>query len=93
MQEAKDAEVLRLARQFADVYEKVKESVSDRFDDHEKDMKKLENIKRLYQIAEEIPVWPFDIRSLRRFLTIVTTPLLPAIISLLSQLFSQVFLP
>jgi hypothetical protein len=42
-------------------------------------VRNLENLRKLYQVTEEFPVWPFDSRSLRRFLAVVGAAITPAI--------------
>lgn len=79
MQEAKETELLKLAKQFREIYGKVKLSAGKSYKKFDDELKNLENLKKLYQVAESFPVWPFDVKNLRRFVTIVTTPLLPAI--------------
>jgi hypothetical protein len=93
MQEAKDSEMLRLAQQFDRLYDKVKREVADQDNDYEKSIKKLEHLRKLYQIAQEFPVWPFDMRNLRRFFAVVTTPFIPAVISIVSEIARSVFFP
>ena len=112
MQEAKDAEMLMLAREFDRLYDEIKSEIVDRSQDSIKSatgcrailsfivpakeeslrevvssqaLEKLENLRQLYHIAGEFPVWPFDTRNLRRFFTVVTTPLVPAIISVIVE--------
>ncbi len=86
MQEAKDAELLKFAHRFDSVYEQLKSNLENKEQDFEADLKKLENLKKLYGIASEFPVWPFDISNLRRFFTVVTAPLVPVLISILIDL-------
>ena len=97
MQEAKDEEILLLAQQFHKVYEQVKEDVSkedisSQARDFQSSIENLENLKKLYQIALEFPVWPFDTRNLRRFFVIVTAPLVPALISITTEMLQRFIL-
>lgn len=81
MREAKDAQLLQLARRFDATYSQLNsEVVKDA--DFETNLKKLENIKKLYAITLEFPVWPFDTSNLRRFFAVITAPLVPAAISI-----------
>ena len=91
MQEAKDAELLRLAERFRQVYDSVKNIVDGGNKKLNEELGKLENIKKLYSLAESFPVWPFDIRNLTRFLTVVTTPLIPALISIVNKIIEPWF--
>lgn len=90
MRKAKDEELLGIAQKYHTAYDKLKSS-SDYSKEYEKEFENLENLKKLYEVADAFPVWPFDIHNLRRFLTIITTPVLPAIISIIESLISQYF--
>jgi hypothetical protein len=81
MQEAKDAQLLQLAQRFDDVYARLNTDFQNDAA-FETGLKKLENMKKLYGIAQEFPVWPFDISNLRRFFAVVTAPLVPALVSI-----------
>jgi hypothetical protein len=81
MREAKDAQLLDLARRFDNIYSQLNAEVT-KDADFENDLKKLENIKKLYGIALEFPVWPFDTSNLRRFFALITAPLVPAFFSI-----------
>ena len=88
MRKAKDEELLGIAQKYHLAYDNLKSS-SEYSDAYEKEFKNLENIKMLYEVAEAFPVWPFDVHNLRRFLTIITTPVLPAIVSIFERMISQ----
>lgn len=85
MQNAKDEEVLELARKFTDTYDQLKASVGENKINYQEGLQRLEHLEKLYKVADSFPIWPFDIRNLRRFVTVVTTPLLPAIFSLVIE--------
>ena len=64
----------------------MKESLFSNSDNYEKDLLKLKNVKRIYNmISKDFPIWPFDMRSLRRFFAIVTAPILPSVLSILFE--------
>jgi hypothetical protein len=92
MREAKDAELLQLAQRFDDVYNQLNTASQDQTA-FEPALKKLENLKRLYGIAQEFPVWPFNIGNLRRFFAVVTAPLVPALISIVIDLLKSFVSP
>ena len=87
MQEAKNSEMLILAHQFQGIYEKVKKDSSDKTN-----VENLENLKKVYQMILEFPVWPFDARNLQRFFAIITAPLIPALISIVTEVLHNLFL-
>lgn len=79
MQEAKDAELLALAKQMDEIYRRGKQGEGDR----EADKERFAQLERLYELAEGLPTWPFAVRYLRRFATVITTPLIPGIVSII----------
>lgn len=93
MRQAKDDEILLLARRFDATYAGLKADLDGDKKVRSEDMSRLRNIKELYQIAGEFPVWPFDVKSLRRFFAIVTAPLLPAVFSFLLEYLTLLLSP
>lgn len=79
MQAAKDAELLTLAKQMDEIYRRGKRGEGDR----ETDKARFEQLESLYALAEGLPTWPFAVRYLRRFATVITTPLIPAAVSII----------
>lgn len=89
MQEAKDAEMLGLARQLDAIYRRGKAAEGD----HKADMERFQQLERLYELAEGLPTWPFAVRYVRRFATIITTPLIPGVISVIVDTVVPAILP
>ncbi len=81
MREAKDAQLLQLAKQLNDLYVHMNQANWSK-EDFEDDLKKHDALRKLYDFAKEFPVWPFDLSNLRRFVAVITAPLVPALISL-----------
>ena len=48
-----------------------------------------ESIKQLYENGKEMPVWPFDLKILTKFMTIVLGPLVLFLIKFLIQKLSE----
>ena len=92
MREAKDTQLLQLARRFDQAYVQLNTESQDD-ETIEKGLKKLENLKKLYVIAQDFPVWPFDITNLRRFFAVVTAPLVPALVSILIDSLTSYLFP
>ena len=89
MREAKNTELQRLADRFDHSYNSLKQDINDLGKDLEPDIKKLDDIKKLYSITGDFPVWPFDGSSLRRFFGVITAPLIPALIGILIDLITD----
>ena len=56
MQDAKEAQQYRLAKQFDAVYNRVKQKEITQDDQYKKDMQRLEHLQKLYDITQEFPV-------------------------------------
>ena len=52
----------------------------------------LKELRQLYETTSQFPVWPFDTRSLWRFLTVVSVPVIPALASVIEKLITQTLL-
>jgi hypothetical protein len=93
MKKAKDQELLIIANEFDEAHEKLKSSalVWDK-NSYTEELERIELIRKWYGIVQEFPVWPFDIRSLQRFLGIITAPLVPAIISVIINILQGIFM-
>jgi hypothetical protein len=89
MRKAKDEELLGISQKYAQTYKGL-DITTRSLEEYDKEFANLERIKKLYEVADSFPVWPFDTRSLRRFMIIVTAPVLPAIISFIESYISQV---
>jgi hypothetical protein len=88
MKEAKDKQLLELAQRFDKIFER-SNTLNENDSEIEDNVKKLENIKKLYAMAEEFPIWPFDMGSLQRFITVVSAPLIPLLVSIAIELFKS----
>jgi hypothetical protein len=90
MRKAKEEELLGIASQFTRLYReldlKKPQTAPDEFG---KKLENLENVKKLYEVVSAFPVWPFDVKSLSRFLTIIATPVLPALIAIMQVVIAE----
>jgi len=94
MLQAKRKELLLFAREFDKEYQKVRGRISRfSYQEVEESLNKMEEIERLYNIANEFPVWPFQIDKLRRFAASVVSPfLLPIFTNLVVEVVAKHFL-
>lgn len=86
MEEAKSAELILLAEKFEYTYTQIKKDSNGGL---ENEMQRLRQLKELYEIADNFPVWPFDTRSLRQFFAVVSAPLVPAIITFAFEIIKE----
>ena len=86
MRDTKEKHLLCLAKQYSDIYSVMKESLFTNSANYERDLLKLKDVKEIYNmISKDFPIWPFDMRSFRRFFAIVTAPIIPSVLSILFE--------
>ncbi len=54
-------------------------------------LKKVNQLKELSALTKEFPVWPFNLRNLKKYFGLILTPSLPGVISIISELLSRLF--
>ncbi len=82
MKKAKEELLGEIAKQFQADYKRVHTSLSSDGEVLKKEAVKLQELRSLYTLTNEFPVWPFDVTTLRQYLLSVVTPLLPLLIKL-----------
>jgi len=84
MAEKKNEAMKRLGLSFDHYYQKLSRGpLTEPYDIESAD--ELIRIKELYKVVETMPVWPFDAKSVKRFITTIT---MPVIVFLINQLTS-----
>lgn len=84
MLEAKQAFILPVSERCEQLFRQLKEVELD--DKGREAIGALEEMEKLrHEIEQEIPVWPFDFRSVQAFFGTIVAPLLPVIIPLLFE--------
>jgi hypothetical protein len=89
MRNAKDEELLELANAIEALSSQVKADAISGQGEPESEIKRIQLLNDLYAKAQKFPVWPYDFANLRRFSTVVTAPLLPALVSIASELLKR----
>jgi hypothetical protein len=82
MLSAKQAEQAKVATQLQNEYTRIMHQLEER-SIAKKDEEIIDRLQKLKELVNRIPVWPFDISTLRRFFTVYIFPLLTALVSLL----------
>ena len=86
MREAKERELLVISKQFELDYENMMKSLPSKTNIVITAIGNIEQLKRLYRIVQDFPVWPFNIQNLVRFVVSVLGPFIlsifPTILSL-----------
>ncbi|MBE9048963.1 hypothetical protein IQ243_00770 [Nostocales cyanobacterium LEGE 11386] len=82
MRKAKEELLSAIAKQFQADYVRVHTSLSNDAENLKKEAAKLQELRSLYTLTNEFPVWPFDVTTLRQYLLSVVTPLIPLLLKL-----------
>lgn len=85
MRSAKTTHLFALSHQFDVHYKLIVESLRGEDSEIGSSAERIEQLQTLYKITEDFIIWPFDVRNLRRFLTITLAPLLPGIGSVIFE--------
>lgn len=87
MKEGKEAELNRLSRYFMRVYDRFHAEDSDELDGDKsrKDRADLMALREVYQAVEGMPIWPFNIKIVTRFTSLVLVPTGVLIYNLVTQ--------
>lgn len=79
---AKQAEQQKVAAKLQQEYTRIMNELDNRLIAKE-DEEIIDRLQKLKGLVNRIPVWPFDISTMRRFLTVYIFPLLTGLVSLL----------
>lgn len=91
MQKAKDTILVDIARQYESLYLSTIQKMKNG-DPLEKDLAQMDAIRKMYLIADESPVWPFNINILSKFSAAVILPvILPVAVDYLTGLIINLF--
>lgn len=85
MKKAKEELLREIARQFQIDYTRVHTSLSSEAEILKKETAKLQELRSLYTLTNEFPVWPFDVITLRQYLLSVVTPTIIPLIPKLGE--------
>lgn len=91
MKKAKEELLGEIAKQFQLDYRRAYTSLSGDAELLKKESAKLQELRSLYTLTNEFPVWPFDVTTLRQYLLSVATPLFPLLIKSGEYLFKTIF--
>jgi hypothetical protein len=83
MEEAKGSLLNNIAQQFRHDYLRLHNELGGDAEVLKQGIAKIQQLQTLYELTSRFPVWPYDVGTLRTFLTSITSPLLPPIIGLL----------
>jgi hypothetical protein len=85
MKQARDELLSRISDRFMLEYGAVRSKLEGKIEDLRSLRERIDELKKLYDVAADFPVWPFDATNLRRFFGALSTPLVPVIISITSD--------
>lgn len=82
MQSARESEQARVATKLQYEYTRIMDELENRSIAKE-DEELIDRLQKLKALVNRIPVWPFDISTLRRFVTVYILPFLTVLVSIL----------
>ncbi|MFW9263519.1 hypothetical protein [Nostoc sp. CALU 546] len=85
MEKAKVEFLHQIARQFQAAYSEIHICLTEDSETLKQRTEKIQQLRTLYTMTDEFPVWPFDVQTFRRYLVTVPTPLIPPLIGLLQK--------
>ncbi|MCW5316817.1 hypothetical protein GTQ43_24265 [Nostoc sp. KVJ3] len=82
MKKAKEESLHKIARQFRAEYSGIYNSLAEDAEAFKKKSEKIQQLRTLYTMTDDLPVWPFDVKTFRRYLLTVPTPLIGILIGI-----------
>jgi hypothetical protein len=82
MKRVKEELLSEIAKHFHENYVHIHTSLNSDVEILKNETAKLQELRSLYTLTNEFPVWPFDVITFRQYLLSVLTPLIPLLIEL-----------
>lgn len=79
---AKQDFIIKIADQFDFEINKIMVRLSDKPDELKNAFEKTEQLQKIYNIARSFPVWPFNSENILRFFSVISSPIVLAIMSI-----------
>jgi hypothetical protein len=93
MQDAKEALMQQVSRQFNEDISVTYSELTGPANELKENLERVEQLKKLHQLTESFPVWPFDTQTIRQFILTMSSPLLAIVIPLLIDYLSSLIFP
>lgn len=88
MAQSKQKMLTDIARVFHEQYAQLTTALHDNVLENDQLMNRIQGLHGLYQLTDQFPVWPFDTRTLKRFVTLIVVPTIPVFIELIVRVIS-----
>lgn len=85
MKKAKEDLLHGIARQFESDYSQIQSGLIEDAETLKKRTEKIRELRAVYTMTDEFPVWPFNVQTFRRYLLTVPAPLIAPLIGLLQK--------
>lgn len=76
MKTAKESFLHNISEQFQGAYAEMQERLTSKHGELRDNLDKIEQLQTFHKLTQSFPIWPFDVRSIRRFAAMTATPLL-----------------
>ncbi|PSB25655.1 hypothetical protein [Stenomitos frigidus] len=88
MEQAKEVLLHEIAQQFQADYTQIRNSLTEEAEPLKKRTEKIRELRAVYTLTDEFPIWPFDTQTFRRYLLTAPTPLIAPLLGLLQKILS-----
>ncbi|MBW4695527.1 MAG: hypothetical protein KME27_27575 [Lyngbya sp. HA4199-MV5] len=85
MERAKEVLLHEIAKQFESDYSQIHGGLKEDAETLKKRTEKIRELRAVYTMTDEFPVWPFNVQTFRRYLLTVPAPLLAPLLGLLQK--------
>lgn len=76
MKAAKESFLHNISEQFQSAYAEAQEQLTSKHGELRDNLDKIEQLQTLHKLTQSFPIWPFDVRSIRRFVATIAAPLI-----------------
>ena len=89
MRQAKNKLLLEISQQFNQDFSYTRTEIKSSAKELKDNIEKIEQLQKLYKLANDFPVWPFDTGTVRKFALSVSSPIATLGVSILIELFTK----
>jgi hypothetical protein len=86
---ARDEKLDDIAEKFQATYAEVGHTLSNGSDELAEGIGRIKHLEDYYETTRKFPIWPLNVTAMRRFFLSITAPFIPAIVSLIIQVISN----
>lgn len=85
MKAAKEGDLRKISQQFKREYDQLQKTLDSEASVLQAGSEKIAELQKLYDLTEQFPIWPFDFKTLRRYVLAAATPAAPLVLNVLQD--------